>query len=116
MQEQHRGHTESRAEGTPPGSHLSSVRIGLVPNGATPLELAGCCPFVDRTYGRRLPRLRSRCGDPLEALTSVPREWDYVVENDRAGDSGHDGFAGFRRFYDAAAECFVPRVARGVAE
>jgi hypothetical protein len=53
--------------------------------------------------------------DPTEALEGVPREWDWVVENHRARESSHEGFGGFRAFFDAAHAHFEPRHPLGVA-
>ncbi len=42
----------------------------------------------------------------------MPREWDWVIDNHREREPSHDRFRGFRAFYDAAVEHFVPREGR----
>ncbi len=89
------------------------ARIALVLNEATPVELASCCRFIDEVYPVPFTDFLDERSDAGAALAGVPRDWDYVVENHRVADPGHQRFAGFRRFYEASGRHFHARVARG---
>lgn len=80
------------------------MRVSLLLNGATAIELARLCPFVDEIYAVPFTRFMEVEADPVEALASVPRSWDWIVENHRTRGESHAGFAGFRAFFDAAHE------------
>jgi hypothetical protein len=92
-----------------------SRRVSVLLNGATSVELADCCPFVDEVYAVPYTGFQEPDADPHEALADVPREWDWVVDNHRAADQSHDRFRGFRAFFDAADEHFVARRGHGVS-
>jgi len=85
----------------------SELSVSLLLNGATPLELARLCPFLDRVYGVPFTSFMEVASDPWTALVEVPREWDYVVGKSRAH---HDRYPGFRTFYDAAEAHLRPRL------
>jgi hypothetical protein len=87
-------------------------RVSLLLSGATPVELADCCPFLDEVYAVPYTGFEEPDADPHEALAAIPREWDWVVDNHRAWDESHDRFRGFRAFFDAAEEHFAPRRGR----
>jgi len=78
------------------------VRVSLLLNGGSPVELATYCDFLDEVYPVPYRDFGAPDGDPHLALREVPRDWDWVVDNHRAFDSGHDAFRGFRAFFDAA--------------
>jgi hypothetical protein len=84
-------------------------------NGATATELADCCPFVERTYAVDYVDFLGRVGDAAAALSGVPREWDYVVDDARSRDPAQLGFGGVRAFYQASQRHFRPRLGHGVA-
>jgi hypothetical protein len=93
-----------------------SLRISLLLNGATAVELADLCPFVERTYPVAFTGFHDGSSDPAPALRAVPRDWDYVVDDHR----GHEPqqlatFAGLRRFYEASAAHFRARLFHGTA-
>jgi hypothetical protein len=92
-----------------------SMRVSLLLNGATPVELARCAPFVETFYLVPFTHFTGEEGDPRAALAGVPREWDWVVDNHRSTDPGHDRISGFRRFYDASHAHFALRAGSGVA-
>jgi hypothetical protein len=92
-----------------------SLRIGLLLNGATPAELADCCPFIERSYAVEYVDFLGRVGDPDAALAGVPPEWDYVVDNWRAHEPEQLRFEGVRLFFDAARRHFRARVHHGIA-
>jgi hypothetical protein len=88
------------------------MRVSLLLNDATPVELVCCCPFVDAVYPVPYRDFVEPDGDPAAALAGVPREWDWVVDNHRERQKGHADFRGFRAFFDAAREHFEPRRGR----
>jgi hypothetical protein len=92
-----------------------AMQVSLLLNGATPIELANCCSFLDEVYAVPYTSFNEVESDPRGALVGVPRGWDYVVENHRAREAGHDTIAGFRAFFDAAECYFQPRLGFGVA-
>lgn len=92
-----------------------TLSVSVLMNGATAFELAHCCPFIDRVYPVPYTGFLEPDGDPRVALAHVPREWDWVVDNHRVKESGHDRFRGFRRFFNAAAEHFDARRGHGIS-
>lgn len=92
-----------------------AMRVSLLLNGATAVELARCCSFIDSVYAVPFTRFMEIDGDPREALAGVPQGWDWVVENHRVRESSHDSFSGFRAFFDAAHAHFQPRQGLGIA-
>ena len=93
-----------------------SLRLSLLLNAATAVELADFCPFVERAYPVSFTGFHDGSTDPAPALRSVPRDWDYVVDDHR----GHEPdqlhrFAGLRRFYEASAAHFHARRFHGTA-
>lgn len=91
----------------------SDFRVSVLLNGATPVELARLCPFVDEVYGVPFTSFVEADGDPTAALSSVPCEWDWVVENHRAREQSC--FSGVAAFFTAAHEHFRPRHPLGIA-
>jgi hypothetical protein len=98
------------------GYHVANreLRVSLLLNAATPVELARCCPFLDDVYAVPFVDFTRVVGDPRAALAEVPREWDYVVDNFRVGEPSLERFRGFSAFFDAAHEHFEPRHDFGV--
>jgi hypothetical protein len=90
------------------------LRVSLLLNAATPVELAQCCPFLDEVYAVPFADFTRDSGDPRAALAEVPREWHYVVDNFRIHEPSHQGFRGFRSFFEAAHEHFEPRHGFGI--
>jgi hypothetical protein len=88
------------------------VSVSVLLNAAAPTELATCCAFVDAAYAVEYRTFWEPDGDPHAALAPVPRDWDWVVDNERERQDGHAQFRGFRAFYDAAATHFRPRLGR----
>ncbi len=97
------------------GYHLADpeLRVSVALNAATPVELAGCCPFVDEAYSVGYTDFLGRAGDPDAALAEVPPDWDYVLDDDRSRQPAQLEFEGVRRYYQAAHRHFSPRIHHG---
>jgi hypothetical protein len=91
------------------------LRVSLLLNGATAVELAHLCPFIEEVFPVPFTRFEEVDGDPLKALASVPRSWDWVVENHRVHEDSHGTFRGFQAFFEAAHQHIQPRHPLGVA-
>jgi hypothetical protein len=92
-----------------------ALRVSLLLNGATGVELARLCPFIDEVFAVPFTRFAELDNDPLAALAAVPRPWGWVVENHRVHQESHAEIRGFRAFFDAAHEHLQPRHPLGVA-
>jgi hypothetical protein len=92
-----------------------AIRPSLVLNGASPVELVRCAPFVDRAYAVPYTSFGTPEGSPRAALRQVPRDWDYVLHHPAATDPHEARFEGLRRYYEASRRHFRARVATGVA-
>ena len=92
-----------------------AIRPSLVLNGASPVELAGCTPFVDRVFSVPYTSFGKPDGSPKAALRGIPREWDYVLHHPAATDPEEARFEGLRRYYDASRRRFRARIAVGTA-
>jgi hypothetical protein len=79
------------------------LRVSLLLNGATAVELAHLCPFIEEVFPVPFTRFEEVDGDPLKALASVPRSWDWVVENHRVHEESHGTFRGFQAFFRSRA-------------
>lgn len=89
------------------------MRIGLALNGRTPVELGRMCAAVDAVY----PIQHDFPGnniDPAPALASVPRDWDWVIEDSRRiMPEQRAAFPGVARYHDVAGQHYRPRLGRG---
>lgn len=93
-----------------------SLRVSVLLTGATPSELAALCPFIERTFAVGFTNLEDGVSDPAPALRSVPREWDWVVDEHRSREEFQlERFPGLRRFYEATGHHFRPRRGHGIA-
>jgi hypothetical protein len=93
-----------------------SLEISLLLNGASPTELAGLCPFIERVYPVDFTGFHDAVSSPDGALRAVPDEWDYIVDDHRGREPQQlASFAGLRRFYEASDRHFQARIARGTA-
>jgi len=92
------------------------LEISLLLNGATATELGACCPFVRETYAVDYVDFLGRTGDPDAALKAVPRDWDYVLDDQRSRQPGQLELApGLRAYYQAAHRHFRARIRHGTA-
>lgn len=91
-----------------------SLRLSLVLNGASPVELAACVPFVERAYAVPYTSFGAPEGNPRKALAGVPRTWDFVLHHPAATDPREQRFEGLQRYYAAAQRHFRARRRAGV--
>lgn len=92
------------------------LEISLLLNGATATELGSCAPFLKETYAVDYVDFLGRTGDPDAALAHVPRDWDYVLDDQRSRQTDQLAFApGLRAYYQAAHRHFRARVRHGTA-
>ena len=91
-----------------------TVRVSLVLNSATPTELADLCPFVSTTYRVTHPFFdAANC--PAVPLEHVPRDWDWVVDDDRRAEPAQlAAFGGSARYHTAADSHLRARLGRGL--
>lgn len=91
------------------------LAISVVLNATTATELASFCPFVKTAYPVDFGFFEDD-RDPARALVPVPRDWDYVVDDPRAGSAEHlVAYQSFRRFYEASSRHFRARRHHGPA-
>ena len=66
------------------GHHAAdpSREIAVALNAATPVRLAGYCPFVSESYAVEHPFVEP-CADSAARLAAIPREWDWVLDDGR---------------------------------
>ncbi|MEU5695326.1 hypothetical protein [Actinosynnema sp. NPDC020468] len=90
------------------GHHLADpdLRIGLVLNAATPVELAELCPFVSEVHAVPVDVFDGGA-DFTAALAGIGRDWDLVVEDERASQPWQrELFPGLARYFDQARAHF----------
>jgi hypothetical protein len=92
-----------------------SLRISLVLNSSSPVELASCVSFVERVYPVQYTSIGTPEGDPGAALRGVPRDWDHVVRHHASVEPWHDRFEGLRLYYAASLRHFRGRLSEGLA-
>ena len=92
-----------------------TLRLSLVLNGASPIELVHCAPFVEQVFAVPYTSFGTVEGSPKRALRGIPRDWDFVLHHPAASDPDEVRFDGLRRYYDASRRHFRARIADGVA-
>jgi hypothetical protein len=92
-----------------------TLRLGLVLNAASPVELVRCAPFVHDVFPVGYTSFGTPDGDPRAALARIPREWDYVLRHPATLDPDQVRFEGLRRYNQAASRHFRARIATGIA-
>jgi hypothetical protein len=71
----------------------------VVLSAATPVELAGFCPFVSRAFAVDHPLLEP-CPDSAARQARIPRAWDWVLDDHRRREDVQlDAFPGLRDYY-----------------
>jgi hypothetical protein len=91
------------------------LRLNLVLNAATPVELARCAPFIDTVYAVPYTSFGAPDGSPWRALRGIPRDWDHVLHHPCTTDPNEARYEGLRRYYDASRHHFRARISVGVA-
>lgn len=91
-----------------------TLRINLVLNGASPIELARCAPFVENVFGVAFTSFGTPVGDPAVALQQIPRTWDHVVHHPASVDPYQARFEGLRGYCAASRRHFRGRLSRGI--
>ena len=92
----------------------SSPDVSVVLNAATPIELAGFCPFISAAYAVDQPLLEPSPAAPARQA-SIPREWDWVLDDFRRWqDIQLELFPGLRDYYRASDAHLIARRGRGV--
>lgn len=89
-----------------------TAAVSLLLNGAAPVELASCVPFLRHAFAVPYSGFVEPDTDPHAALADVPREWDWVIDNHREREPSHQAIAGFRAFFDAAHTHLIARRGR----
>ncbi len=83
-----------------------TLQIDLACHADTPYELAELCPYIQNVYPVQVDLFDPQF-DAARVLAGLPREWDWVVDDDRGH---HDGlrryFPGLACYYDAGADYF----------
>jgi hypothetical protein len=92
-----------------------TLRLSLVLNGASPVELVRCAPFVHEVFAVRYVDFGRSDGSARAALRPIPRDWDYVLHHPAASDPGQMRFEGLRRYVEASRRHFRARLEVGVA-
>ncbi|MFN2463467.1 MAG: hypothetical protein ABR573_06145 [Candidatus Dormibacteria bacterium] len=85
------------------------MAVSVLLNAASPMELARCCRFVNHAFAVPYAPWFGQ-DDAVAALESVPRDWDYVVDNHRRAEN--DGVPGMDEFYTTSDDHFNTRIAR----
>jgi hypothetical protein len=91
------------------GYHVAdpSLMITLLLNAATPWELAGLCPWIEAVHPIPFD-MNDPSLDPTPALRRLPRQWEWIVADDRGRQPAQRAlFPGLARYYDAAAATFT---------
>ena len=76
-----------------------SREICVALNAATPVEIAGFCPFVSQTFAVDHPLL-DPCPDSAARQSGIPRRWDWVLDDVRRRQAAQPAtFPGLRDYY-----------------
>jgi hypothetical protein len=91
------------------GHHLADPtrEVAVALNAASPVELAGFCPFVSETYAVEHPLLEP-CRDSAARQAGIPCRWDWIVDDfRRAQDIQLELFPGLRDYYRTSDQLLV---------
>src|SRR6185503_2270950 len=95
------------------GHHAAdpSRRISVALNAATPVELAGLCPFIEHAHAIEHPFVEAG-----HAPLTLPREWDWVLDDPRRHQPFQtETFAGMRDYYAASDADLIAKQGRSIA-
>lgn len=98
------------------GHHAAAPEreIGVALNAASPVELAGFCPFVTAAHAVDHPFVPP-CPDSAARVAHLPREWDWVLDDFRRHqDIQLSLFPGMRDYYAATDHHLNARQGRTV--
>lgn len=84
--------------------------ISLVLNKHTAVALANLCPWVKKTYTVDLPN--DRVSMSLDFYNHIPREWDYVVSDDRYLEGRKYCPGAFYDYYRQTEKYFLARLGK----
>ena len=91
-----------------------SREICVALNAATPVEIAGFCPFVSQTFAVDHPLL-DPCPDSAARQSGIPRRWDWVVDDFRRRQALQLAmFPGLRDYYSTSDRLLTATVGRTV--
>ena len=82
------------------------LHIDVALHAATPHELARLCPYIDNVYPIDVDLFGAQYDAPA-AVQALPKQWDWIVDDDRGHvDALRGFFPGLARYYDACAAYF----------
>lgn len=88
------------------------LRVSVLLNARTAVELAEACPWIERAYPIDTREVEA-LGADAPCLRAVPRTWDYVVADERVVMSPFPFSSDLRAFHVAADEYFQARRWKG---
>jgi hypothetical protein len=89
-----------------------SRSISVALNASTAHELASLCPFIESVHAIDHPFVEP-CGDSEARLRTLPRTWDWVLDDvRRRQDIQLQMFPGLRDYYDASDRHLIARLGR----
>jgi hypothetical protein len=93
-----------------------NLDVYLLLNADTPTELADACPWIKKTYAISTEEV-SRDGKKAKCLQKIPKNWDYVSHDNRAGRlvKGNDRIE-LVKTQEVIQKIFVAKVANGYVE
>ena len=91
-----------------------SREICVALNAATPVEIAGFCPFVSQTFALDHPLL-DPCPDSAARQSGIPRRWDWVLDDFRRRQALQlEMFPGLRDYYSTSDRLLTASIGRTV--
>ncbi len=88
------------------------MKVSVLLNAETPVELAEACPWITRAYAIDTHEVATR-GLDAPSLRAVPAEWDYVVADERTVNSPDLFAPETKAFHKTAATYFHARRWKG---
>jgi hypothetical protein len=86
-----------------------NMEIHLLLNSRTPVELAGACDWITRTYPIDLDEFCEAEDEDAACLRHLPATWDFVVTDHRVTTSPFPFADPLRNFHNVAARRFEAR-------
>ena len=88
------------------------LRVSLLLNAETPVELAEACPWIERAYAIDTRDVAALEG-ATPSLRAVPCEWDYVATDERVVTSPFPFWPYLAAFHGVADAYFKARIWKG---